>query len=365
MEYSIEIVRIIEGALKKDIDKVRSYTNLLTEKLEKDGETRLANRLKKLISKGDTGLSNLQLSQLNKIPVDNDSRLSMADIILPNEIDSKVIMNFDTYNKVNKYVKYHMNMDILSDRGFDFVNSMLIYGEPGTGKTQLAQYIAKELNLPIVIARLDSMISSYLGHTAKNIRYLFEYIQKFPCVLFLDEFDAFAKKRDDSNELGELKRVVNSLLQNIDNLSKGTVLIAATNHQNLLDPAVWRRFSTKIEMEMPDLDSRERLIRYFLKDSAYNDRMLTPLAILFKGLSGADIENNIIEAIRNSIVEDIELEMKVFGDVYFKELNGRNIEVNTLEYARHLRNLDSKIFSYSVIGEFLGVTKSHIGNILR
>lgn len=365
MEYSIEVVKIIEGALKKDVDKVRSYTNLLTEKLEKDGDVRFAKRLRKLINQGDTGLSSLQLSQINKVPVDNDSRLSMADIILPNKINSKVVMNENVYQKVTKYITYHKNMNLLSEKGFDFVNSMLIYGEPGTGKTELAKFISKELNLPIVIARLDSMISSYLGHTAKNIRFLFEYIEKFPCVLFLDEFDAFAKKRDDSNELGELKRVVNSLLQNIDNLSRGTVLIAATNHQDLLDPAVWRRFSTKIEMETPDLDSRVRLLKHFLNDISISDKMLTPIGILFENLTGADIENYVIEVIRNSIIEGVEMDVRSFGDIYFQNLINENIESNTYSFAKHLRDLDEKIFSYNVIGELLGVTKSHIGNLLR
>jgi len=101
------------------------------------------------------------------------------------------------------------------------------------------------------VARLDGLISSYLGSTAKNIRALFDFAAKTPCVLFLDEFDAIAKVRSDAQEMGELKRVVNSFLQNLDTLGRQSIVLAATNHETLLDAAVWRRFTYRLALTLP------------------------------------------------------------------------------------------------------------------
>lgn len=155
----------------------------------------------------------------------------------------------------------------------------------------------------MIVARLDSLISSYLGTTAKNIRTLFEFVQKTPCVLFLDEFDAIAKARDDSNELGELKRVVNSLLQNVDAMSSDSLLLAATNHENLLDSAVWRRFNYKLEIELPDIEAIYKMISLFTNNnSIFTHKDKREMATSFVGLSGADIEEIVKKAMRNSVI---------------------------------------------------------------
>ena len=135
---------------------------------------------------------------------------------------------------------------------------MLLYGPPGCGKSRLARYTARKLGLELYVARLDGLISSYLGSTSKNIRALFEFASRTPCVLFLDEFDAIAKLRGDTQELGELKRVVNSFIQNLDTLGTQSVVLAATNHEVLLDAAVWRRFSYRLELSYPGRNSGRR-----------------------------------------------------------------------------------------------------------
>src|SRR5438477_8302827 len=120
---------------------------------------------------------------------------------------------------------------------------MLIHGPPGTGKTQTARWITGQLSLPLLTVRCDTLVSSLLGQTSKNLRRVFEHAVQRPCVLFLDEFDALASARGNERDVGELQRVVISLLQNVDALPDNTILIAATNHEQLLDPAVWRRFA--------------------------------------------------------------------------------------------------------------------------
>ena len=217
MKYSIEVGKIIEGALKHDQTKVINYTRQLISKLNDDGENRAANKFKKLLAaQEESMLVAMNSAKGVSIPVDTESRNPLADIVYPSENNVEVVMSKSNFEKLEAFILSYKNADKLNDLGIGVSNTLILYGPPGCGKTKCAYLIARELNLPLVIARLDSIISSYLGTTAKNIRSLFEFTQKLPCVLFLDEFDAIAKARDDNNELGELKRVVNSLLKNVD-----------------------------------------------------------------------------------------------------------------------------------------------------
>ena len=140
-----------------------------------------------------------------------------------------------------------------------------MFGDPGTGKSLLASHIAAQLDRPLYIARLDALISSRLGETAKNVRSIFDFIPVRNAVLFLDEMDAIAKLRDDRQELGELKRVVNAVIQGLDTLTNDVIVIGATNHPHLLDPAIFRRFPYKLELGPPSEDTRAEMWRTFLR----------------------------------------------------------------------------------------------------
>jgi len=161
--------------------------------------------------------------------------------------------------------------------------------------------------LPLITARFDTIISSLLGNTAKNIHRIFEFAKKQPCVLFLDEFDAIAKARDDSHELGELKRVVNSLLQNIDDFSQEGILIAATNHAKMLDTAVWRRFQTIIELPPPGAKEIRHFIAQFPKisdDSSISDSQWKSIIKAMEGLSYSDIKDIVQNMLKKSILQN-------------------------------------------------------------
>ncbi|WP_416193505.1 AAA family ATPase [Nitrobacter sp. TKz-YC01] len=139
----------------------------------------------------------------------------------------------------------------------------MIYGAPGTGKTRLAYWIARKLDMPILLVKLDGLVSSFLGTTARNIGNLFTFANRYRCVLLLDEFDAIEKVRDDPQEVGEIKRVVNALLQNLDVRQNIGFTIGITNHSKLLDPAVWRRFEIQLEIPKPDFEVRKAIAEYF------------------------------------------------------------------------------------------------------
>ena len=373
MKYSIEIGKIIEGSLKHDQTKVINYTNQLISKLETDGETRAVAKFKKLLS-AQTEMSLTAMGNNAKslsIPVDTESRTTLADIIYPDENNIEVILSKRNADKLDSFILSYKNADKLNDLGIGVSNTLLLYGPPGCGKTKCAYLIAKQLNLPLVIARLDSLISSYLGTTAKNIRNLFEFAQKIPCVLFLDEFDAIAKARDDNNELGELKRVVNSLLQNVDSMSKDSLLLAATNHQQLLDSAVWRRFDYKLEIELPDKEAISKLIYLFTGHmGTLSEKDVTELSTLFYGLSGAEIEELITKSIRNAVIHNHFFDKKNIYEEYFILQNilpqNYNDTRKLLQIkAKYLRKCNEKIFSLQVIADVLGSSKTTIQKIIK
>lgn len=372
MKYSIEVGKIVEGAIKHDYAKVVNYTKQLITKLEEDGEIRAANKFSKLLTaKNEATLSAMGIEKGTQVPVDTESRTVLADVIYPDENKYEVILSKSNEAKLKSFILSYKNADKLNALGIGMSNTLLLYGPPGCGKTKCAYLIARELNLPLVVARLDSLISSYLGTTAKNIRTLFEYAQKMPCVLFLDEFDAIAKARDDSNELGELKRVVNSLLQNVDSMSSDSLLLAATNHENLLDSAVWRRFDYKLEVELPDSEAIEEMIDLFAtKTIELSQKEKLELSTIFKGLSGASIEEIIKKAMRNSVIEGKEFCKKSIYDEFFiyKNILPQNCdnEKEILEIkAKYLRNCNEKIFSLQIIADILGSSKTTISKLVK
>lgn len=372
MKYSIEVGKIVEGALKYDKVKVLNYTKQLITKLEQDGEIRSAEKFNKLLeNQNEMTLSAMGTAKEFSIPVDSESRTTLADVIYPDSNNTSVILSKSNAEKLDSFILSYQNADKLNSLGIGVSNTLLLYGPPGCGKTKCAYLIAKKLNLPLIIARLDSLISSYLGTTAKNIRTLFEFVQKMPCVLFLDEFDAIAKARDDTNELGELKRVVNSLLQNVDAMSKDSLLLAATNHEQLLDSAVWRRFDYKLEIELPDKEAIIQMIELFTNNSIeFSQKEKQELSVAFFGLSGANIEEIIKKAFRNAIIHEQSFDkLSIYEELFvFKNIIPQNLN-NSKEIlrikAKFLRGCDRKIFSLQAIADILRSSKTTIQKLVK
>ena len=299
-----EIIKIIEGGLKKEPNKVALYAQKLIEKLSADGNEHLAKGIKNLLN--NKAVSTLTMEQLlNTAPVDQETRMSIVDVFNPASLEINVVLPENIEKKVNDFVKVVQHRDKFKSMGLSSQGTLLLYGAPGVGKTTIAKYISLQTGLPLVTARLDTVISSLLGNTSKNIRKIFEYADSKPCILFLDEFDAIAKARDDQHEMGELKRVINSLLQNIDMFAQDNIMIAATNHPELLDKAIWRRFNTVIEVGQPDSEGIARLIKMYLgnfSDDLESDKKHDKILNLFSKKSPSDIRNIINNAITQSVI---------------------------------------------------------------
>lgn len=369
MDHVLEVIKIIEGGIKGNINQVASYASLLADKLEKDGQARQA---KSVRSKIDTALSNIQsysstsLNSYNVLPVDNDSRLTLGDETKPAIKDNLVLFNSYVQMQLDEFLNFISKSYLLESAGVGIAPSMLIYGPPGCGKTILANHIAAKLELPLITARCDSLISSYLGSTSKNLRSLFDYVASRPCVFFLDEFDALAKARDDQHELGELKRVVVSLLQNIDALPTSTVLLAATNHHELLDPAVWRRFAYRVQIPLPDSELRELLIKQFLGN--YSPKNIKPIIDASCGMSGAVIKQACQSGIRSAVlnnskfVDSGELVFKLIHNQYDEIISS---DISVEEKVKVLKELNPKLFTGTKLASIFKISTGKVSNILN
>lgn len=191
---------------------------------------------------------------------------------------------------------------VLQEAGLTPVHTVLLYGPPGVGKTLAARWLAQQLELPLATLNISNTISSYLGKTGQNITQAIEYARTTPCVLFLDEFDALGKRRDDQQDVGELRRVVNVLLQSVDSWNGPSLLVAATNFENLLDPAMLRRFELSIRFPAPGRTQVSQLLRAL----GVPGPLSTALSPKFEGRPLSDVTRLVVNARKRALLDQMD-----------------------------------------------------------
>ena len=243
------VVQLAEAGAQNDHAKLeRTLTALIAEARAKQHHT-LADRLTRALggrgaaarpaprAVGGTFLPD----KVRDLIVERPARRNIQDLVLPAEVE----------RQVRDLVEEQQNADLLRANSLEPRHRVMLAGPPGNGKTTLAEVIAFSLGVPFLTVRYDAVVDSYLGETSARLKRVFDFARATPCVLFLDEFDALGKERGDVHETGEIKRVVSSLLLQMDDLPSYTVIVCASNHPELLDRAVWRRFQLRLELPQP------------------------------------------------------------------------------------------------------------------
>lgn len=368
MEHLPTLIKIIEGGVTANKEKTTSYAKLLAQKLEEEGNSKAADTILKVadgLQKRGT-YKTAFTEALNPMPVDRDSRHTLADETAPELSTVNIQLEPRIQDSVEEFISFILHSQKLIEAGVGINPSMIMYGPPGCGKTELAKWVAAKLDLPLLTARCDSLMSSLLGSTAKNIRNLFTHASNRPCILFLDEFDALAKARDDQHEVGELKRVVVSLLQNIDQLPPETVVLAATNHEKLLDPAIWRRFNYRLHIQLPSETLREKLISQFLGN--YKPNYTKNIIQASEGLSGALIKQVCQGAVRAAIINDKDSidEYKLLAKIAVLRYESIIDSDQPIENKiKELKTINGKFFTLRVLSCIFSISTGKISNIIN
>lgn len=273
----------------------------------RDERPDFAEQLMGLVRSSSPAARPTRFATADTVPVDGDTRLPLMRVVESPVFDIEPIYTTATKFALEQIVREQQSRDKLSAVGATPTRTVLFTGPPGVGKTYAASWLARVLDRPLVTLDLASVMSSFLGRTGSNVRAAIDYAKNRDCVFLLDELDALAKRRDDATELGELKRLVTVLLQEIDDWPSSGLLLAATNHPSLLDPAVWRRFEGTIEFPVPTRDVLRDVCTQKLGEG--HSRWADILATIYEGGSFSDLARKLNGTIRYAAVNDLDFEV--------------------------------------------------------
>jgi SpoVK/Ycf46/Vps4 family AAA+-type ATPase len=387
MEHFSIVQALCRAAMADASPALRKQVERLRDALAKEGETKQSSALTSILTTADrtkelapsrierskAPLVGEILGRSTPVPVDRETSAALAEIIFPGDIESSApLFNETVKQAIGTIVEEWEHFDALAEIDIRPSKTCLIYGAPGTGKTRLALWIARELDLPVVLVKLDGLVSSFLGTTARNIGNLFSFANRYRCVLLLDEFDAIAKVRDDPQEVGEIKRVVNALLQNLDIRRDIGFTVGITNHPKLLDPAVWRRFEVQLEIPKPDFGMRKAIAAHFMPPVKAPDSHLRLISWFTEGATGAEIESLVRTYKKATTVREEDKRGLLDTLRQFATLNAARVQSerrallfeDSTSLFRAMRDDPILNFSMADIGEISGKDKSTVSRQL-
>lgn len=325
------ILKIVDAGLKGDTRATQMSVRKLASAV-RNSNTELFKELSSRLA--EPQVRRLSSANISKPPpVDSDSRLSLIRFESDIRTDHPPIHSSKVDELLKQVLLEREMQDKLLSAGLLPSRSLLFQGPPGVGKTMSARWLAEQLDLPFLVLDLASVMSSFLGKTGSNIKSVLDYASSFPCVLLLDEFDAIAKRRDDTGELGELKRLVTVLLQAIDSWPENSLLIAATNHGELLDPAIWRRFDVEVDFPLPDTAMINKYINtYWSELSVVSPSLLEKL----EGVSYSDINRSFNRSKKKSILSSSPFDVCLMEELQLPAESLSSNNRQTVIYKLHL-----------------------------
>lgn len=297
--------RLFLSYLQRNDNAFHSAAMEIIAEEQKKNHTLLADQLQIILS--NTMVNSTTVGpqyDRSSLPKDREREALLVEIRKAERYLPEIILSEENYRAIEEIIEEFRRSEILCSHGMKRRGKLLFCGPPGCGKTLLAEVVAGELGLPILYTRFDTIVSSYLGETSANLRKVFDYATRGNWVVFFDEFDAIGKSRDDLAEHGELKRVINSFLQLLDGFKGESLVIAATNHEHLLDTALWRRFDEILLLERPSVHDIRTLLTRKLASVPHPQLEPKAIASRLKGLSHAEVERICYDAIRLCVLHD-------------------------------------------------------------
>lgn len=306
-----EFVELVGKVLKGSHSEAKSWIRTLEKRLRRRNSN-LAEAIREQMTEASRSTSSRPKSPESAFRFRSEERSGSSELLqISSAANSEApVLESDTTQDIQDFLEAWHHREELLENGLEPPTKLLFIGPPGVGKTMTARWVASHLGLPLATLDLASVISSYLGRTGSNIKNVLDYGRRRECVLFIDEFDSVGKKRSDAQDVGELKRLVNVLLQSIDDWSSEGILIAATNHPEILDRAIWRRFDEIVEFRNPTPDSIGELLEIEV-GGQMPSRWLPFLRSYYKGESHSMIRSDLKRMKRNRIVRDASYEKLV------------------------------------------------------
>ncbi len=298
-EVQSDLAQLIRLALAEQTEDVRLFVARLVRKY-RNTDPELAEQMN-LYLRAKTPCSSAPMRKVMQpalptqtLPVDDESRLSLLKVFKDEPSREQPLLSLDLEETLSQLIQERRQTERLASMGLSPTRSAIFVGPPGVGKTLTARWLASQLGVPLYVLDLTAVMSSLLGRSGSNLRTALDFSKRGPCVLLLDEVDAIAKRRSDDADIGELKRLVTVILQEVDEWPATSLLLAATNHAELIDPALWRRFDLVINFKAPEMPAVKQAIKRFLgQDYALFGRWIDILTFVFNGESFSDIERDL------------------------------------------------------------------------
>ena len=330
---SADLIKKIFRSFKQRDDQafIAAALEIIAEEKRKNHNV-LARDLQRIIENGNNSLHNNHIMNFQKLPRDKERSTVLVEVRTPQRYISDIILDDNLRQQLDTIFNEYRAKPILKTYGLTPRLKLLFAGPPGCGKTLCAEIIANELGLPLLYTRFDAVISSYLGETASNLRKVFDYAEQGNWVVFFDEFDAIGKSRNNVEEHGELKRVVNTYLQLLDNFQSDSIIIAATNHELLLDKALWRRFDDILYFDVPSKDHIVKLIELKLRSFRHKSLDYKKYIDKMIGWTHSDIERACINAIKiNILANNDDINNESFAKAFQRQENRLDVIRRTKE----------------------------------